>query len=236
MAKVTALKVKTDETQTGGQGVVPPKTRVTIKPPRFEMAAVLLRSTAPYVQNRFANYKQEEMIEKQKAGSSQSRTRKGKPPKDFEKLYQGSMHISKEGWHGIPANGIRQAMIDACRLTEMDMIRAKMCIRIIPDGFNRENLEPLVKIEGKPRMFLDRVRIGINQTDIIPRAMFEKWSARVVIQWDADVFTAQDIVHLLSRAGWQCGIGAGRPLSKSSGGTGKGTWTVEGVADEKPAA
>lgn len=205
----------------------PEKKSVVIKPPRFELATVLLRSTAPYIQNRFANYKQLEMIEKQKAGSSMAKTRKAKPPKDFEKGYRGSMHISQEGWHGIPATALRNAMIEACRLTEIDMIRAKMCLRIVQDGLDAENLEPLVKIKGEPRMHIDRVRIGINQTDLLPRAMFEQWEARVTIQWDADVFSAQDVVNLIARAGWQVGIGAGRPLSKMSGGTGKGTWEVE---------
>lgn len=203
---------------------------VTIKEPNLAIATLLFSSTAPYVQNRFSAKKQEEMIGKQKEGSGMKRTRKAKPPKDFEEGYRGTMHVAQEGWHGIPCTAIRNAMIDACRLTEMDMIRAKMCIRIIADGLDSENLEPLVKINGEPRMYLDRVKIGINQTDILARAMFEKWSAKVTIQWDADVFKAQDIVNLAARAGWQVGIGAGRPLSKSSGGTGKGTFKVEGVA------
>ena len=127
-------------------------------------------------------------------------------------------------------------MIEACRLTEIDMVRAKMCIRIIADGLNNENLEPMIKINGKPRMHLDRVKIGMNQTDILARAMFEKWSAKVTVEWDADVFQAQDIVNLLARAGWQVGIGAGRPLSKTSAGTGKGTFEIEGAIEPEAAA
>lgn len=226
-AKVTALKTAT---------AAPADVKnVTIKPPKFETATVTIRSTAPYIQNRFANYKQEEMVAKQKEGSKMSRTRKAKPPKDFERGYRGSMHIAQEGWHGIPCTALRNAMIDACRLTEIDMIRAKMCIRIIADGLDAENLEPLVRIKGEPRMHLDRVKIGMNQTDIIPRAMFEKWEASITIQWDADVFQAQDVVNLLARAGWQVGVGAGRPLSKTSAGTGKGTFEIVGASEPKQA-
>ncbi len=230
MAKITAIR------QQPAPGPAADRKEVVIKPPRFQVATVLIRGTAPYLQNRFANYKQAEMVEKQKAGSSMARTRKAKPPKDFEKGYRGSMHISQEGWHGIPCTSLRNAMIDACRLTEIDMIRAKMCIRIIADGLNVENLTPLIKIKGQPRMHLDRVKIGMNQTDIIPRAIFENWEAKVTVQWDADVFTAQDIVNLLSRAGWQVGIGAGRPLSKTSAGIGMGTFEIVGTADESEVA
>lgn len=208
----------------------PTKTETTslvITAPNFAAAVFRMVGTAPYVQNRFSSENREKMEKQQKEGSGTKRTRKAKPPKDFQKVYEGSLHVSKEGWYGIPASGIRAAMIEACRLTEFDMVRAKMCIRIIADGLDRENMEPLVRIKGEPRMFIDRVKIGINSTDLAARGMFEEWSANVGIEWDNDVFSAQDVLNLLTRAGWQVGIGAGRPLSKMSAGTGKGTWKVE---------
>ena len=204
-----------------------PETKVTITPPRMATATVKIVGTAPYLQNKFSSENRDKMLETQKAGSAAKRTRKAKAPKDFEKVYRGSMHIAQDGWHGIPCTALRNAMIDACRLTEMDMIRAKMCIFIIAQGLDVENLEPLIKIEGKPRMLIARVKIGIASTDLAARAVFEKWSATFEISWDDDVFKAGDVVNLLARAGWQVGIGAGRPLSKTSGGTGKGTFRVE---------
>jgi hypothetical protein len=201
--------------------------QVIIKAPNWERATIHIVGTAPYVQNRFSKYKQNEMAKTQEEGSKAKKTRKGKPPKDFNKIYEESLHISQDGWHGIPATAFRNAMIDACRLTEFDMVRCKMCVKIVPDGLDAENLEPLVKItKGKPRMFVDRVRVGISSTDLAARGMFEKWEADVTIEWDADVFQAVDVVNLLARAGLQVGVGAGRPLSKTSGGTGKGTWEV----------
>jgi hypothetical protein len=167
------------------------------------------------------------MAATQKEGSAVKRVRKAKPPKDFEKVYQGSLHISEQGWYGIPATAIRNAMIDACRLTEMDMTRARMCVFVIEDGLDREDLTPLVKIDGKPEMHVERVKIGINSTDLAARGIFKKWSARVTLEWDDDVFKATDVVNLLARAGRQVGIGAGRPLSKMTGGTGRGTFRVE---------
>jgi hypothetical protein len=206
-----------------------PAKAVTIKPPNFMSATLTAIGTAPYLQNNFSSKNKETMIEKQKQGSSVGRTRKARAAKDFDAVYEGSMHISTEGWHGIPASAFRKAMIDACRLTEVDMTRAKMCVFIVADGLDRGSFEPLVKIDGKPEMHLARVTIGMNQTDIAARAMFKKWSARVTIRWDNDVFKAEDIANLFARAGWQVGIGAGRPLSKTSAGMGFGTWNVEGL-------
>lgn len=210
--------------------------RITITRPNMASAIVTITGTAPYLQNKFSSDNREAMLLKQKAGSAASRTKKAKAPKNFDKVYRGSMHIAQGGWHGIPATALRNAMIDACRLTEMDMIRAKMCIFIKEQGLDEETLEPLVKIIGKPRMHIDRVKIGINSTDLAARAMFEKWSSSFEIRWDDDVFKATDVINLLSRAGWQVGIGAGRPLSKTSGGTGKGTFEVKegGQLSEAP--
>ena len=206
------------------------ETKVVITPPKMATATVKIVGTAPYLQNRFSAANRDKMLETQKAGSASKRTRKAKAPKDFDAVYRGSMHLSQDGWHGIPCTALRNAMIDACRLTEMDMVRAKMCIFIVAQGLDSENLEPLIKIDGKPRMHIERVKVGIASTDLAARAIFEKWSAKFEIQWDDDVFKAQDVVNLLARAGWQVGIGAGRPLSKTSGGTGKGTFKVEGLS------
>lgn len=200
---------------------------VVVSPPKFAQATVTIIGTAPYLQNRFSSENRAKMEATQKEGSSVKRTRRAKPPKDFEKVYQGSMHVSEEGWHGIPATAIRNALIEACRLTEMDMVRARMCVFVIEDGLDREDLTPLIRIEGKPEMHIERVKIGINSTDLASRAIFRKWSAKVTLEWDDDIFKANDVYNLLARAGRQVGIGAGRPLSKMSGGTNKGTFRVE---------
>lgn len=220
LKKVVEATAATPSTLTKGKAVV-------IKKPNMAFATVMITSTAPYLQNRFSSENRDKMIEKQKAGSAAGRTKKAKAPKDFERIYLASMHVAQEGWYGIPATAIRNAMIEACRLTEMDMVRAKMCLFIEAQGLDKENLEPLIKIDGKPHMHLERVKIGASQTDIAARGMFEKWSAKFVIKWDNDVFSAEDVINLLARAGWQVGIGAGRPLSKMSGGTGKGTFEVK---------
>lgn len=216
MSKVTQLKA-----------IKPTEAKVVITEPKMATATVKITGTAPYIQNRFSSENRDKMLAQQLEGSAGKKTRKAKAPKDFDKVYRGSMHVSQEGWYGIPATALRNAMIDACRLTEMDMVRAKMCIFIVSQGLDAENLEPLVKIDGEPRMHVERVKVGMSSTDLAARAMFEKWSSTFQISWDDDVFHAQDIVNLLARAGWQVGIGAGRPLSKMSGGTGKGTWKVE---------
>lgn len=203
------------------------KVRVVITPPKIATALVTIIGLSPYMQNKFSSENRDKMIATQKAGSAVKKTRKAKPPKDFERVYQSSIHYSEEGWIGIPATAIKAAMAEACSLTEVEKTRFKMCVFIVGQGYDSESEEDLIKIVGEPEMKLDRVRIGINQTDIAARAMFRKWSATFEVQWDDDFFKAQDVYNLLARAGLQVGIGAGRPLSRSSIGLGRGRWRVE---------
>lgn len=200
---------------------------ITIRPPNTQTATITAVGTSPYLSNKFSSENKAKMQEAQAEGSTVRKGRRAKPPKDFEKVYKGSMHVSTEGWYGIPTNAFRAAMIDACRGTELDMTRAKMAVRIIAEGYDAETNEPLVRIKGDPRMSIMRVKIGMNQTDLAARGIFDKWSVKLTIQWDADLFSADSVANLLARAGEQVGVGAGRQLSKTSVGIGMGSFKIE---------
>ena len=95
-------------------------TKLIITPPNFQEGHIPIESTAPYVQNMFSIENQNKMKEKQEKGSEPGKktTRIRRPPKDFDKIYQGSMHVSEDGWYGIPASvrvAYGRAMIDVCR-------------------------------------------------------------------------------------------------------------------------
>lgn len=202
------------------------KTTVVVSPPNFQTAKFRLMGTASYVMNKMSSENRRKMMEKQESGE---RSRKGqaRKPKDFNAVYRGAMHISQTGgWYGIPASSLRAAMISATRLVGFQMTRAKLCIFIEQDGIDKDDGQPLVKIVGKPVRRDMAVKLADGSTDIIARPFFDKWHADVRVTWDADQFSAQDIVNLLSRAGRQVGIGSGRPDSKTSTGMGWGTFRV----------
>ncbi len=200
---------------------------VVIQPPNFQTAVVKIKGTAPYVQNKMSQRAREAMEEAQKAGSQGRRKNRKKEPKDFDAAYRGAMHVSKKGWHGIPASAFRAAMISACRTVDFAMTRAKLSLFIVADGYDVEDGQPLVRLHGEPRMFNMAVRLASGVADIAARPMFEEWHANVTLKWDADAFSATDVVNLLARAGVHCGIGAGRPDSRESAGMGFGTFEVE---------
>jgi hypothetical protein len=189
--------------------------KVVITAPRTAIREFKLIGVTPYVSNNFSAEAQKQMADKQKKGSQTQKDRK-KAPKDFSRLYRGSMHVSTEGWIGHPASTFRQAMVDACRTVGFKMTLAKMGLFILADGYDATDGRPLVKIEGDPREFQSFVRLADGSADISCRARWEKWSIKLRVEFDLDMFSDEDVANLLMRVGRQVGIGAGRPFSKTS--------------------
>lgn len=208
------------------------KVDVNISPPKIKEMGVIIEGTAPYVQNRFAKKAMDQMKTKQQAGS-QSRKGVKRDAKDFEECYRQAMHISTEGWHGIPAPAFRNALIDACRLVGFKMTLAKQGLFIIADGFDKLDGTPLVKItKGEPHYVEHPVRNESGVADIRPRPMWDAgWEAEVKIRYDADMFSQLDVVNLMARVGFQVGVGEGRHFSKNSCGLGWGTFQLAARTD-----
>lgn len=211
----------------GAEQSVPQQKVVQIKPPAFQVGIFQIYGVAPLVINKFP-VKALEMIEaKQKAGS-QGKKGTNREGKDFDALYEGAKHVSREGWCGIPASAFRNAMISACRLVGFKMTLGKLSVFTEADGFDKDEGTPLVKIRtGDPHPFKMAVRNQTGVCDIRVRPMWDDWTATVRIRFDSDIFSLADITNLMMRVGEQVGLCEGRPDSKESAGMGWGLFKIE---------
>lgn len=205
---------------------------VVVPPPNFMIAKFVIKGVAPYVQLKFSA--KSTLMETMMAGS-QAKKGKKRPPRDFEADYEKSKHVSHDGWIGIPASSLRNAMISACKIVGFHMTKGKIAVFVEPDGFDADEDTPLVKIDGEPEMRIDHVRNATGVVDLRARAMFREWKATVRVRFDADLFSIADVTNLLARAGMQVGIGEGRPDGKSSNGMGWGLFEIEATEKESAA-
>lgn len=203
------------------------KTVVQIAAPKLQTAEFELIGTAPLVQLRFSEKAMRMMADKMKAGS-QAKAKKVREARDFDDDFKQSMHISTDGWVGVPAGAFRAAMISACRLVGFKMTLAKLSVFIEADGIDKVDGVPLVKLNGNPEPNTMAVRNQTGVADLRCRAMFKEWSIKLRVTYDEDQFSLQDITNLLSRVGRQVGIGEGRPDSRQSAGLGWGTFEIAG--------
>jgi hypothetical protein len=200
---------------------------VSITAPNFATSVFVIRGTAPYVQNKFSAKAALQMREAQEAGSTGKKGKK-KEGKNFDEAYLAAIHKSEDGWYGIPAPAIRNALIAACKLVGFKMTTAKLAIFADAEGVDHDDGTPLIKItKGDPTYSEYHVRLATGVADLRVRPMWMPgWEAAISLTYDADLFTLQDIANLLLRAGMQVGIGEGRPDSKKSDGMGWGTFEL----------
>lgn len=201
-----------------------------IKPANIVRATIKIKGTSPLVINKFSNKAMEMMADAMTTPKNQKKAKTERAVRDFDADFQGARHISAEGWDGISAPALRSAMIDACRTAGLVMTKTKMAVFVIPDGFDKDDGTPLVKIISptEPKKSMLHVRVGNGTADIRVRPMWTEWSLNVTVEFDTDMITPDSVVNLLDRAGKQVGIGEGRPFSKTSCGMGWGTFEVVG--------
>ena len=199
---------------------------IAIKPLNLQYVKLALEGTAPLMQARFSAKAMQAMMAKMAEGPTAKKGKK-REARDFDEDMKNATHYSTEGWIGIPASAIRNACIDVCRVTGYKMNYAKMSIFVEADGLDSVDGAPLIKLDaGEPEQTAMAARIAMGSTDIRVRPMWRKWKLNVTLRYDADQFTASDVVNLINRAGVQIGIGEGRPYSKSSNGMGYGTFRI----------
>jgi hypothetical protein len=216
----------------GGLQMTPAKTAtknaaIQIQAPNFQTASFELIGTAPLVVERFSQ-KAKTMMRNGMEEGQKGKKGKTKEPRDFSTEFPASMYILPDGTPGMNAAAFRNAMIRACAAAAFKMTLAKMSIFVIADGLDKFDGTPLVRIQGEPEAYEAMVRLPNGAADIRVRAMWREWTISLNVRWDADQFNIADVSNLLTRAGYQVGIGAGRPFSKNSAGIGFGTFALKG--------
>jgi hypothetical protein len=198
---------------------------VRITPPNFQRIKLSLEGMAPLLIGRFSPISLEKMKKKHEAGSTSKKGEK-KAPRDFDADFKQAAHISTEGWYGVPAGALRNSCIAACRMVDFRMTHARMSIFFEMDGTSIDG-QPLIKIiGGVPEKSEMAVRNANGSCDIRVRAIWRTWKINVIVRYDADQFTSEEVVNLIARTGEQVGICQGRPFSKSSNGIGCGTFRI----------
>lgn len=204
------------------------KKTVSISAPKFQTAVFEIHGVAPLVIHRFSAKTKNEMKQKMETGKAAS-SKKNREAKATDDLYNEARYVAKEGWDGLHAGAIRNALISACRLVGFKMTLAKLSIFVVQDGWDSTEPQiPLIRIYGKPIKQEDMARVETGQPYVTVRAAYHDWSAKIKIRWDADQFTSDDVFNLLYRVGAQVGVGEGRPDSKKSAGMGWGLFEIKG--------
>ena len=207
-----------------------PSEAITISAPNFRVATVRIRGITPLVVHAFSKKARSGMVEGQLTSGAKKKKKEVREP-DQEVIE--ACHIGQQGGYGFPCSAIRAACIRACSMAGFQMTRAKMSIFCLADDIDRDDGMPLFNLDdGEPEKHEGVVRLANGTAYVAYRPMWREWGATLRLQYDGDQFSLTDVNNLVARAGVQVGIGEGRPYSKSSHGTGWGTFGLVGADGE----
>ena len=182
--------------------------KVTVRKPNIKSVTVPVYSLNRLVVNNFS--------ERPKIGLRESvgvteKTPRAKGMRDPESEFLGTLYPmdkkKKPTKTGFPACAFKKAMVRAAKnLDGMCMKDTNSILFVRGVQFGKYDL---VEIKGKYDMREDVVRVN-KSTDLRYRAEYPAWCADVVVDFNADMITKNQVVALLDQAGHFVGIGENR--------------------------
>lgn len=185
------------------------ESKLVVTPPNYEYITVKVRGVpgSQLVMNRFSE-KTKKQLEEMDQNKKRAHDKRNPSQEAKDALYL--MPGEGEESYGLPAAGFKKGMVQVAKDMPGKAINGALIMRQI---FVHSDVGRLVRINTKSgwRMREDMVRLKNRSPQLRYRPEFEDWEATLRIRYDADVFDAQSVINLLSRAGGGIGWGEMRP-------------------------
>lgn len=182
-----------------------PVENMTLPKMNIQKFEITLVGDSSLICHRWSEKAKKEMRDKQMKRATAARAAKN-PEEDFKQ----SLYPHPNGGYGFPTVAFKAAAVDACsQIESITKVEARGAFHI--DG-------ELVKIDGKPEMREDMVRVGMGTADLRYRGEFKTWKTTFTVRHNANVLSAEQIVNLFDTAGFSVGVGEWRPQKDGSHG------------------
>lgn len=194
-----------------------------IPAPEIKPMKVRIEGTAPIIFHKWSQKAIQMILDKQLKKAS-----KGRDPRKPEDEYEDSFYYDASDRVAIPARNIKQAIVGSARFLEgipMTILRGTIFVRGDADGFipvllnNKTVTRKDVKKNVGIWMRQDQVTVGMGSADLRFRGELKDWAAEFVIEFDARLLSAEQVLNLLQRAGFSQGLMEWRPEKNGDAGT-----------------
>jgi len=184
------------------------QTATVVEIPAMDIQEMVIgiEGDSPLVSHKWSDKAKEMML-----GKQMGKAEKGKrEPKDPEQDFKDSLYVDEDGDYAFPAVAFKSAAVDACsQIDGMTKVQARGAFHVVGE---------FVKIEGKPNMREDMVRVGMGTADIHYRGEFKRWKCKLVVRYNARSLSRERIINLFNIAGFAVGVGEWRPQKNGSWG------------------
>ena len=214
-------------------------TTITVHPLNLGRMKLTLQGTSPLVVHNFSEASRRHMLEKQMKKDAKKNPDPrcpeeeflqalywidGSPPKPQvnketgERSYKEGEVIKalKKGTFGVPAAGLKNALISACRNTDLTMTMMRQAVFV--NGIE----DPDWLIIKSPRLpEMDSRICRLSGTARTPqerfRPMWKTWELEIRCEWDRGLLSEEQLVNLIAISGFFVGLCEGRPERSSLG-------------------
>jgi len=191
-------------TGTPGDGdVVSEKGKLFIPKMQISKLKITVEGITSLIVHRFSEKARKQMLDKQ-----MKKAKAGKDAKDPERDFREACYV-KDGKHLFPVIAFKAAAVTAC--TSVDGIKkteARQAFHV--SGFGRN--DDFVEIIGpEPKMREDVVKIAMGTTDLRFRPEYMPWSAEILVRYNVNTLSPEQIINLFNTAGFGVGVGEWRP-------------------------
>lgn len=195
----------------------PKKEVVGIVLPELKIGTIdlTLIGDTPLIVHAWSLKAKREMLDKQ-----MKKAKRGKDAKDPTADFEESIYRLPDGGCGFPSVAFKNAAVTAVTsVSGVTKVAARQAFHVMGEDIDvsgafegvkmRQNL---VRIQGsEPQMREDMVRVGMGTADLRYRAEFWPWRAVVLIRFNANALSAEQILNLFNTAGFAVGVGEWRP-------------------------
>lgn len=167
---------------------------------------IQIKGKTPLLMDKFPEDVREQILDKQVG-----KTKGKKQLRNMDAEYEKAFHKLPNGEIGFPAQGFKSAMIESTSFVGSKDFSKKLLKGIQIVNSEGNDLIPITykkisKLKHYPKA---------GNTKISP--MLEDWECELVIQYDQNNISPQDLVNLLNYAGFYYGIGIWSPRAKCGG-------------------
>lgn len=183
---------------------MPEALKIELPKLNLQTITVTVIGDSPLICHAWSLKAKKQMLDKQ-----MKRARGKKQAKSPEQDYEESLYyLPNEAGYGFPSVAFKSAMVGACRFAEgVKMTEARGAFHVVGE---------MVPIHGEATPREDMVRVGMGTADIRYRGEFKEWRATLLIQFNTAIVSAEQIVNLLTLAGFGVGVGEWRPERNGS--------------------
>jgi len=137
---------------------------------------------------------------------------KAKKLRNEKEEYESCFYKTDKGKYGIPARAFMGAVLDASVPLGIPKTQIKRAMKIIGDTYELK-YDKINKREDVTR------RSGRNSSpNIAYRPEFVDWSCEIMIEFDKNQITPDQIINLVNQAGFTSGVGDWRPSAPKTPG------------------